>query len=33
VGLDLGPSEPMWIAVNPERLGDKKIPHGVGGEM
>jgi len=23
----------VWIVVNPERLGDRKIPHGVGGEM
>lgn len=34
--LSLGPSDPrirLWIAVNPERLGDRKIPHGVGGEI
>ena len=30
--LKLGPSDPVWIAVNPERLGGRKIPHGVGGE-
>ena len=23
----------MWIAVNPERLGDRNIPHGVGGQI
>jgi len=23
----------VWIAVNHERLGDRKIPHGVGGEI
>ena len=33
VGLDLGPSDSMWIAVNPKRLGEMKIPHGVGGEI
>lgn len=33
VGLYLGPSDLGWILVNPERLGDKKIPHGVGGEI
>ena len=32
----LGPSDPwirLWIAVKPERLGDMKIPHDVGGEI
>jgi len=31
VGLSLGPSDLNWILVNPKRLGDKKIPHSVGG--
>jgi len=34
--LGLGSSDPcirIWIAVKPERLGVKKIPHGVGGEI
>jgi len=33
VGLSLGPSDPVWIAIKLERLGDSKIPHGVGGEL
>ena len=33
VGPGLGPSDIVWIAVKIERLGDKKIPHGVGGEI
>ena len=35
VCLGLGPINPwirLLILVNPERLGDRKIPHGVGGE-
>ena len=34
--LGLGPNNPwikLWFAVKPERLGDSKIPHGVGGEI
>ena len=30
VGLGLGPNDLVWIAVNIERLRDRKIPHGVG---
>ena len=32
MGLSLGPTDSVWIAIKPERLGDRKIPHGVGGE-
>ena len=34
--LSLGPSDPwigLWIVVKHERLGDRKIPHSVGGEI
>ena len=34
--LSLGPSDPwiiLWIVAKPERLGDKKIPYIVGGEI
>ena len=31
--LNLGPNDPIWIAIKPEKLGDGKIPHGVGGEI
>ena len=31
--LDLGPSDLVCITVKPKRLGDKKIPHSVGGEI
>ena len=33
MGLGLGPSDSVWIAVKSKRLGDMKIPHGVGGEI
>ena len=33
MGLDLGPNDLVGIVVMLERLGDRKIPHGVGGEM
>ena len=33
VDLGSGPHDLVWIAAKLERLGDKKIPHGVGGEI
>ena len=31
--LGLWPSDLVWIVVNLERLGDREIPHGLGGEI
>jgi len=33
VGLDFEASDLVWIAIKPERLGDREIPHCVGGEI
>ncbi len=33
MGLGLGPSDLVCIAVKPKRLGDRKIPRGVRGEI
>ena len=33
MGVGLGPSDLGLDCEKPKRLGDKKIPHGVGGEI